>query len=84
MAHACNLNTQEAEAGVSRIQGQLVHTEILPKKIILKRPHKRGNGDIAPTGKMGQLPQEVGEFRLMVVSNDCRGEDKPRKQTFGI
>lgn len=56
MGHAYNLNTQEAEAGGSRHQGQLVHTEILPKKIIFKRPHKRGDGEIVPTGKMGQLP----------------------------
>lgn len=59
-----------------RIQSQLVHTELLPKKIIFLED-KRGDGAIAPTGKMGQFPQEVSEFRLMVVSNDCRGgEDK--------
>lgn len=85
MGHAYDLNTQEAEAGGSRIQGQLVHTEILPKEIIFKRPHKRGDGNIVPTGKMGQLPQEVSEFRLTVVSDDCGGgEDKLREQTFGV
>lgn len=85
MGHAYDLNTQEAEAGGSRIQGQLVHTEILPKKIIFKRLHKGGDGNIVPIGKMGQLPQEASEFRLTVVSNDCRGRgDKRKEQTFGI
>lgn len=44
MDHAYNLNTQEAEARGSRIQGQLVYIETLAKKIIFKRPHNRGDG----------------------------------------
>lgn len=83
MGHAYNLNTQEAEAGGSRIQGQLVYTETLAKKIIFKRPHNRGDGVIVPIGKMGQLPQEISGFRLMVASNHCRGGGEGSEGTFG-
>ena len=78
MGHAHNLNTQEAEAGGSRIQGQLVYSEMLAKKIIFKRPHNRGDGVIVPIGKMGQLPQEIS-----AVSNHCRGGGEGSEGTFG-
>lgn len=83
MGHAYNLNIQEAEAGGYRIQGQLVHTETLSKKIIFKRPHNRGNGVIVPIGKVGQLPQEISGFRLMVTSNHCKGGGDEIQKAFG-
>jgi hypothetical protein len=34
--YACNINTREAEAGGSQIQGHLGHTE----RLSLKKPHE--------------------------------------------
>jgi hypothetical protein len=57
VVHTCNLSTQEAEAGVSRVLGQLgLHNETLPQKSKAKKGKEKKGRGVEKVGSKTDFP----------------------------